>query len=717
MNQHPEKTFRFGEFRLDTEEKILWQGEKTISLPPKVMDILCLLVERKGKLVSKNEIMEAVWADSFVEESNLTQSIYTLRRTLGNDQSGNNIIETVPRRGFRIAIPITQEVESQLKTEETLLPTKTEPNFFQKNKLVLAALMLTIIAGLIFVFAFKSFFGNKQSSAPIENVLLQKLTFSGDVSNPVISPDGKSIAFVRQNNIYLQDINTGSSVKLNVVDHSVFGNLQFSLNGETLYFRNERRTTASGDIFQVSRFGGATTKILENSWSGIGISPDGKNISFVRLFPNEAKWVLFRKNLTTGEEKAIFERNSPDSIYRTGFPAWSPDGKKIVTVAQEKPASTIYVIDAETGESVKQETPRFVQIEQTVWSANGNAIFITGREKDRFFQLWKMNYPSGELRRITNDLSIYRHISISADGKSLVAEKQSIYSHLWVAGNESLDGLKQVTSGNLNRDGNAGIAWTPDGNIVYSSRISGDVDIWHYRLKDGIATQLTKNSGLNNENPFVSADGKYIYFESTRTVSRHIWRIDIDGSNPTQITFSEKENEFYPAISSDGNFLYFVKKSPQGNVILRKNLTENKVENITEQGKFAPDSFLSLSPDGKKLAFNNIKEKSEEEANSKTTQIGIVHLDEGNKVDLIESPQLGGTFHWTQDGKSFEYLDNSLEGAKIFRKSLEEKSDPKLILQIPNTQFFHFAWSFDYKNLVISRGKQERDAILLKNFE
>lgn len=717
MDNPTAKSFRFGEFCLDTEEKLLWRDGKSVSLPPKVLDVLCLLAQKEGRIVSKSEIMDTVWADSFVEESNLTQSIYTLRRTLGADAGGQSIVETVPRRGFRIAVPIFAD---PLVEKLPVVPELSKPapaGFFGKHKLALGILGVVLAAGLITFFAYLYYFPAKPAMAPVENVSFQKLTFTGNTSSPTISPDGKSIAFVKQGDLYLQDINTGSHIRLDVVDQKIFSNLQFSPDGESLYFRNERRTDAGGDMFQVSRFGGAARKAVENSWSGIGFSPDGKNISFVRYFPKQAQWTLFTKNLETGEEKPLFERNSPESIYRTGFPAWSPDGKKIVTVAQQKPASTVYVIDTETGQAEKQHTPRFVQIEQTVWSARGDGIILVGREKDRFFQLWRMNWPGGEIQRITNDLSTYRHISISADGKNLIAENQTTFSHIWTAGADNLDEQKQLTSGNSNRDGALGVTWTPDGNLVYSSRVTGEADLWSLRLADNLARQFTRNAGQNNDNPIVSPDGRFIYFESNRTNSHHVWRIDADGNNPTQITFSDKENEYYPALSPDGQWLYFLKKSPRGNVILRQNLTDKKIETVTEQGAFSPNTFIAPSPDGKLLAFNNIKETRDDDGNSKTSEIGVVYLEEQNKVKIFNFPRIGGSFDWTPDSRAFDYYENTLEGAKLWRRTLDETAEPKLLLTIPKTTIFNFAWSADGKNLALARGIQERDILLLKNFE
>jgi DNA-binding winged helix-turn-helix (wHTH) protein len=92
MQEKERKTYLFAEFQFDTQEKILRQGGKEIPLPPKVSDVLCLLVEKQGKIVSKDEIMNTVWADSFVEEGNLSQAIYTIRRALGKDANDKQIV-------------------------------------------------------------------------------------------------------------------------------------------------------------------------------------------------------------------------------------------------------------------------------------------------------------------------------------------------------------------------------------------------------------------------------------------------------------------------------------------------------------------------------------------------------------------------------------------------------------------------------------------------
>src|SRR5262245_66100229 len=106
MSQSPNRFYVFSNFRLDVEQRVLWNGEEMLALPPKVFDTLRLLVESEGRVVAKSELMEAIWANAFVEESNLSQNIYTLRRALGVDEHGRQFIETVPRRGYRFAVPV-----------------------------------------------------------------------------------------------------------------------------------------------------------------------------------------------------------------------------------------------------------------------------------------------------------------------------------------------------------------------------------------------------------------------------------------------------------------------------------------------------------------------------------------------------------------------------------------------------------------------------------
>jgi DNA-binding winged helix-turn-helix (wHTH) protein len=96
----------FDDFRLDAEKLMLYRGDAEITLPPKVIKTLAVLVENHGTILSKDELMEKVWADSIVEESNLSQYLYLLRKTLGNKPDGHPYVETLRRRGYRFTAQV-----------------------------------------------------------------------------------------------------------------------------------------------------------------------------------------------------------------------------------------------------------------------------------------------------------------------------------------------------------------------------------------------------------------------------------------------------------------------------------------------------------------------------------------------------------------------------------------------------------------------------------
>jgi TolB-like protein/DNA-binding winged helix-turn-helix (wHTH) protein/Tfp pilus assembly protein PilF len=98
--------YAFGPFRLDPAERILRRNGQTISLTPKAFDTLVVLVERDNRVVEKEELLERVWPDTFVEEATLTQNISTLRKVLGDATEASRYIETVPKVGYRFIQPV-----------------------------------------------------------------------------------------------------------------------------------------------------------------------------------------------------------------------------------------------------------------------------------------------------------------------------------------------------------------------------------------------------------------------------------------------------------------------------------------------------------------------------------------------------------------------------------------------------------------------------------
>ena len=108
--------YEFGPFRLDTTAPLLLRSGEVVPLAPKTLDVLVVLVDKRGTLVCRDELVSAVWPDTFVEENNLTHHISLLRKTLGNIDNVQPYIETIPKRGYRFTGSVRQT------TEEVQLP-------------------------------------------------------------------------------------------------------------------------------------------------------------------------------------------------------------------------------------------------------------------------------------------------------------------------------------------------------------------------------------------------------------------------------------------------------------------------------------------------------------------------------------------------------------------------------------------------------------------
>ena len=107
MTNENAHSYEFGPFRIDATERLLWRDGKVLPLTPKAFDLLLVLVSSEGHLLTKEQLLERVWPESFVEEANLSHNIYKLREALGEKQAGEKYIETVPRRGYRFVAKVT----------------------------------------------------------------------------------------------------------------------------------------------------------------------------------------------------------------------------------------------------------------------------------------------------------------------------------------------------------------------------------------------------------------------------------------------------------------------------------------------------------------------------------------------------------------------------------------------------------------------------------
>ena len=150
MSRETGHLFEFGPFQLDAKERLLFRTGEAVALPPKSLDLLLVLVKSPGHLLEKEELLKRLWPDSFVEEANLSQHVFTLRRALADGDNGATYIETVPRRGYRFVASVTE-----INNEASAVRGARLPLAARKSASILSNLSsrsLLLLAGLVLAF-------------------------------------------------------------------------------------------------------------------------------------------------------------------------------------------------------------------------------------------------------------------------------------------------------------------------------------------------------------------------------------------------------------------------------------------------------------------------------------------------------------------------------------------------------------------------------------
>src|ERR1043165_8927956 len=134
--------YRFGDFTVDTDQKVLLRDDKALPLTPKLFETLLILVENSGRIVRKEQFMERLWPHTFVEEANLTSNIQQLRKSLGDNARQPRYIETVTKRGYRFIADV----------QRVKVPAAVTHRKRQKPGLVIAlatAAVFVVLVGLV----------------------------------------------------------------------------------------------------------------------------------------------------------------------------------------------------------------------------------------------------------------------------------------------------------------------------------------------------------------------------------------------------------------------------------------------------------------------------------------------------------------------------------------------------------------------------------------
>ncbi|HYG80201.1 MAG TPA: hypothetical protein VD861_07435, partial [Pyrinomonadaceae bacterium] len=486
--------------------------------------------------------------------------------------------------------------------------------------------------------------------------------------------------------------------------------LTFSPDGTYIYYVTEARTGGgAGRLFQVPALGGSVREIKAGADSAVGFSPDGRQMAFVRANPDQGEEVLIVANADGGGQQQLASRKFPEHISLSSAPAWSPDGERIAfaTTASDEGGFYMKVEEVRVSDrAVKVITDkRWVEVGQLNWLRDTNTLVITAQSEDSaFMQIWHIDYPDGYARRVTNDLSDYRGVSLSADARTLLSVQRQTFTSIWVSPKDRPDSATQITSG-------AGryfdLSWTPANRILYASDASGSADIWEIDADGTNQTQLTAGAG-RNYGPVASPDGRYVLFHSSRSGQWQIWRMDSDGNNAVVLTSGAEESN-WAQVSPDSRWVIYQHVGDRGFYTLWKIPIEGGTpERLTTGLTVRP----VISPDGKWIAC-----WQKDQTPNAPWRIAIVPFEGGEPVKLLDVRQGSAVgysvIRWARDGRALVYIDEQ-GGVTNLMSQPVDGGPPTALTNFTKDLFYAFDFAPDGR-LILARGLSTSDAVVISD--
>ncbi|MEO8041060.1 MAG: hypothetical protein ABI646_00500, partial [Acidobacteriota bacterium] len=433
--------------------------------------------------------------------------------------------------------PATQTFPSP-RSKEVSASLYTVPNATIRNTVV-AVLAIVVVAAFgygVYRYAFQE----KSVTEHFKNVKLDRITAEGGVESASISPDGKYIAYSLEESgkRSLWTKHLGSESRVQIVPPaeslSMFASA-FSPDGGYVYYTRQDDQNPKGALFTVPVLGGASRKIVSDVSQPVSVSRDGKQIVFGRYKLTNTDDYLMVVNSDGTNERLIAAVKEPDYLEGSAA-AWSPDGTAIAigygaVVADAPGPSPVYKMNVGV---VTLADPKFKLITKENWANVGSVtwlsdgsglVFVAGERRTGARQIWHCSYPSGEARRITNDLNSYDSLSLTADDKAILSIQKHPASQIWVVPDGDTSRARTIVTRKNVQDGQSGIGWTPDGRIVYDSNASSNSSIWSIGGDGSDPEQLT-DGNTDDFAPEVSPDGRRIIFGALRN-GFQVWGMDV----------------------------------------------------------------------------------------------------------------------------------------------------------------------------------------------
>jgi serine/threonine protein kinase len=586
---------------------------------------------------------------------------------------------------------------------------------WKNHKALALILLVTILAGVAAVIYWRVVASRVDKTPVAQQLKLTPLRSAENVLVATISPDGKYDATIvgekGEQSLWVRQISSAINVPLISSAKVEYKGLTFSSNSDYIYFL--RVENESSVLYQTPVLGGLPPrKLLEDVPTSVTFSPDGRRLAFVRRYPDEKATALMIANADGTNERRLATRHVPESFDTGGpqlttGPAWSPDGKVIActTLKVTEPLlMNLVEVRVDDGTMRQINSTPWVLIGRVSWFADGNSlVFNASDDANSPSQIWRLSYPDGKAKRITNDQNFYTSVGITKDSQDLVAVYSAVASKLWIASNHGED---DAQSSSVTASSEViYVTWSPDSKLVYSLSAGDTSSIWMMDADGKNQRRLTFDDQGDYE-PAVSPNGRDVIFVSSRTSSSHLWRVNVDGGSSTQLTNGSHEDQ--PVISPDGKWILYRRFNSSGSSVWKLPTAGGDPQQVTERIAQQP----AVSPDGKMIAcyFRDAQVNS-------PWKIMVMPFDTGQPVQEFDpspsaDPSSAG-LRWRPDGRALTYVA-TVEGVSNIWELHLDGGATRQITHFKDEQIFSFAWSPDGLQLACIRGNLRGDAVLIK---
>lgn len=725
MTDDTQQNISFAEFELDkNRRRLLCDGEPVV-LYAKAFDLLNFLIERNGRVVSKNEILDSVWPNQFVEEANLSVQISALRKALGEKKNEPRFLVTVPGKGYKFVADIrkvnghsavsngTAENGNDgivIKKKEEIDKTVPQTDATSSRWKIISAAVTGVLLALAGFGLYRLYRSEPPARVPAETEKLRQLTTKGRVGLAAISPDGQFYVYSLHsqgeytNSLWVAQVDGGNDIQLLPPDDNRVRSVTFSQDGKSVIFSLGNSDGSPGGLYKMPVLGGVPEKITDRPLGRFNLSPDGKQIAYFRSY--EDRSALLVANLDGTDEREIISRPL-ETPFVSREPAWSPDGSLLAASSitdTAKQSHEIFVVRVADGYIEQLTSLDWISVQNLIWRRDGRGLIIVAIDKNETLRhLWQVGYPGGEISRVSSDTDSYGSaLSLSGDGKSLIATQVRIESNIWLAPAGDLSKARQITFSSINGAyGWFGVEWTPDNRLVFVAGVDRNRAIFSIGADGGDLRQIT-SGGFYDHRPDVSPDGSFVVFGSNRSGMKDIWRVNIDGTGQRQLTTDGSNST--PVVTPDGKTIVYVSIQGGKQTLWRIPAEGGVPSQLTQQESTDPN----ISPDGKFIACGY-------NADDAPLRLAILKFEDGSVVktfDMPRSTNFNGGIKWMPDGKAITIRDWA---NGIWKQDID--SDRLTRLEgLPEEKLYGYDWSPDGKTLVFSRGREIADAVLLRLF-